>query len=255
MNDRRSAQASAFSDVVRKGLGVIKQNDFTDIRCREMSLKNISKAVAGHFILGNLSTVSITGTQAEPHSIDVTAFYPQRNQTMIDADLRQDLASRMEEGLDVAEAQRSKAGTSMNVIGRVTDVKDLTSLLINICTVMMVVTSSDSPKPLLHQILSKIMTLTINSEWEEHMTTCGGSIANVHLLLLSYVDRIWVCFAKFALDFNNINVVTENCPLADHDLSEINKAVAVFLALVEELKRAQAQGVPRLFHPHRPARP
>ena len=248
MANERSAQASAFSDVVRTGLGVVKQNDFTDIRSREMSLKNISKAVSGHFILGNLSTVSITGTQAEPNSIDVTAFYPQRNQTMIDADLRQDLASRMEEGLDVAETQRSKAGTSMKVIGRVTDVKDITSLLINICTVMMVVTSSDSPKPLLHQILSKIMALTINSEWEEHMTTCGGSIPNVHLLLLSYVDRIWVCFAKFALDFNNINVVTENRPLADLDLSEINKAVAVFLALVEELKRAQAQGVP-LFVP------
>lgn len=45
---------------------------------------------------------------------------------MIDADLRQDLASRMEEGMDVAEAHRSKAVTSMKVIGKVTDVKDIT---------------------------------------------------------------------------------------------------------------------------------
>jgi len=46
MLNERSAQASSFSDVVRKGL-------VTDIRCREMTLKNISKVTAGHyFILG-----------------------------------------------------------------------------------------------------------------------------------------------------------------------------------------------------------
>jgi len=113
--------------------------------------------------------------------------------------------------------------------------------MINICTVMMVVTSDDSPKPLLHQIFLKIMTLTIDNNWEEYMITCGGLISNVHLLLLSYIDRIWVCFAMFALNFNNVNVVTENRPFEDLNLSE---TVAVFLALVEELKRAQAQGVP-----------
>ena len=249
ISNERSAQASAFSDVLRKGFGIVKQDNVTDIRSREMSLKNLSKAVAGHLLLGNLSTVSITGIQAEPNSIDITAFYPQRNQNMIDADLRHDLASRMEEGLDVAEAHRAKTGTSMKVIGKVADVKDVTSLLINVSTVIAVITSSDKPQPLLHTMLSKIMTWTIDSNWEEHMTACGGSIPNVHLLLLSYVDRIWVCFAKFALDFNNINVVTENRPLADLDLSEINKAVSVYLALGEELRRAQAQGVQLLVPP------
>lgn len=249
ISNERSAQASALSDVMRKGFGIVKQDNVTDIRSREMSLKNLSKAVAGHLLLGNLSTVSITGIQAEPNSIDISAFYPQRNQNMIDADLRHDLASRMEVGLDVAEAHRAKTGTSMKVIGRVTDVRDVTSTLININTVIAVVTSSDSPQPLLHTILSQIMTWTINSDWEEHMTACGGSIPNVHLLLLSYIDRIWVCFAKFALDFNNINVVMENRPLAELDLSEISKAVSVFLALGEELKRAQAQGVQLLVPP------
>lgn len=81
------------------------------------------------------------------------------------------------------------------------------------------------------------------------MIICGGSIVNVHFLLLSYIDRIWVCFAKFALDFNNINVVSENRPLEDLDLSEIIKAVSVLLALLEEVKRAQAQGVPLIVPP------
>ena len=254
MGNERSGQAAAFSDVIRMGLGVTKTLQVEDIRCREMTLKNISKTTSGHLILGNLSIASITGVQLEPNSINITAFYPQRNQNAIDADLRQDLATRMEEGMDIDQTNRSKAGTSMKVIGQVTDVKDVTSLLINICTIMKVVTSSDSPQPIGHQIFSEIMKLTIDNNWEEYMTICGGSIPNVHLLLLSYIDRIWVCLAKFALDFNNVNVVSENRPLEDLDLSEINKAMSVFLALKEELKRAQAQGVPLAVPPQLVAR-
>jgi hypothetical protein len=65
------------------------------------------------------------------------------------------------------------------------------------------------------------MTLTIDNDWDEWMSQCGGSIPNVHLLLLSYIDRIFVCFATFCTDINNINVVTENRPLEELDLSEL----------------------------------
>jgi len=150
----------------------------------------------------------------------------------------------MEEGFDIVEAHRSKIVTAIKQVGKVTSIKDVTLLMINVCTVMMVVSSIDSPRPLLAQAFTKIMTMTINNDWDEWMVQCGGSVPNIHLLFLSYIDRIFVCFAKFATDINNTNVVDENQPLADLDLSKIEKAMGVLSALEEEVKRAQAQGVP-----------
>ncbi len=69
----------------------------------------------------------------------------------------------------------------------------------------------------------------------------------MHLLFLSYIDRIFVCFARFATDINNTNVVAEKQPLAKLDLSKIEKAMGVLSALEEEVKRAQAQGVPPII--------
>jgi hypothetical protein len=120
----------------------------------------------------------------------------------------------MEEGLDVVESHRSKVATAIKRVGKVALVRDVTLLLINFNAVMLIVTLSDSPKPLFVQAFTRIMTLTINNDWEEWMALCGGSIPNVHLFILSYVDRIFSCFSKFATDINNTNVVTEKRPLS-----------------------------------------
>ena len=138
-----------------------------------------------------------------------------------------DLASRLEEGLDVVDA---KVATAIKRVGKVTSIKDVTLLMINICTFMMVVSLSNSLRPLLAQAFTKIMTMTINNDWDKWMVQCGGSVPNIHLLFLSYIDRIFVCFTKFATDINNTNVVAENRPLAKLDLSKIEKAMGVLSA-------------------------
>jgi len=116
----------------------------------------------------------------------------------------------MEEGFDVVEAHCSKVAAAIKRVGKVTSIKDVTLLIINVCTMMMVITSSDSPKPLFAQAFTTIMTMTINNDWDEWMVQCGVSVPNIHLLFLSYIDRIFVCFEKFATDINNTNVLAEN---------------------------------------------
>ena len=209
LNCDRSGQPQSLSDVFRKGFSMAKKHDASNIRCKELSLKNISKATSGHILLGNFSTNSITSLYNEPNSIDISAFFPQNDNCAIKVNQQSDLTSRMEEGMDVPDGQRSKVVTTIKRVGKVTSMKDLTSLLININTVIMIVTSSESPKPLLYQVFARIMTLTIDIDWDDWMIQCGGSIPSVNLLLLSYIDRIFVCFATFCTDINNINVVTE----------------------------------------------
>ena len=101
-------------------------------------------------LLGNFSLVSIANLSLKPNSIDFTVFFPQTQLDAIADGQLQDLAARMEEGLDVADAHRSKTVTAIKRVGKVTSVKDVTSLLINMCTFILVVTSSDNPKPLLY---------------------------------------------------------------------------------------------------------
>jgi hypothetical protein len=243
LNCDRLGQPQSLSDVFRKGFSTAKKYNASDIRSKELSLKNISKATSGHILLGNFSTNSITSLFNEPNSIDISAFFPQ-NDNAIKVDQQSNLMSRMEEGMDVPDGQRSKVVSTIKRVGKVTSMKDLTSLLININTVIMIVTSSECPKPLLYQVFAKIITLTIDNNWDDWMIQCGGSIPNVHLLLLSYIDRIFICFATFCTDINNINVVTENRPLDKLDASELGKASTVLLALLEDFRKAQAQGVP-----------
>ena len=174
-------------------------------------MMNITKTTLGHMLLGNFSIVGIASLSiVEPNAINISAFFPQKDRFAIEADKLRDLASRMEEVFNVVEAHRSKVATAIKRVGKVTSIKDVTLLMINVCTVMMVVSSSGSPKPLLAQAFTKIMTMTINNDWDEWMVQCRGSVPNIHLLFLSYIDRIFVCFAKFATDINNTNVVAEN---------------------------------------------
>ena len=75
----RSGQAQSLSGVFRKGFLMAKKHDPNDIRSKELSLKNISKATSGHIVLGNFSKNSITSLFNEPNSIDISAFFPQND--------------------------------------------------------------------------------------------------------------------------------------------------------------------------------
>ena len=130
--------------------------------------------MAGHILLGNFSLCSIANLFNKQHSIYLTVFSPQTNHDAIKVGQLQDLASCMEEGLDVADVHCSKAATTIKRIRKVMSVKGVMSLLINVCTFVLIVTSSHNPKPLLYQMLSGIMTLTINNNWEEWLVQCGG---------------------------------------------------------------------------------
>ena len=56
---------------------------------------------------------------------------------------------------------------------------------------------------------------------------------------------MWVNIARAALDFRNINVITEQQPsIANIDMSSYVQAVTVIKALVSEITIAQSQGAP-----------
>ena len=88
--------------MLRKGFSEAKKTNLNDIGSRELSIKYIPKAMACHMLLGKFSFCSIAKLFNEPHSINLTVFFPQTNHDAIKVGQLQDLTARMEDGLDVA---------------------------------------------------------------------------------------------------------------------------------------------------------
>ena len=67
----------------------------------------------------------MTSLYNEAHSIDPTAFLPQRDHAAIASERAQDLSTRIEDNLDVLETHRKKTATTISCIGTLVSVKDV----------------------------------------------------------------------------------------------------------------------------------
>ena len=117
-----------------------------------------------HFLLGNLSLDNVTSLFNKTNSIDPTAFLSQRDQAAISLERACNLHSRFEDDLDVLESHWKKTATTISCIGTLVSVRNVTLLCININTIILAVTSSSSPQPIIYQLMAKILNLTVNSD-------------------------------------------------------------------------------------------
>ena len=139
---------------------------------------------------------------------------------------------------------RKKAATTISCIGTLVSVRDVTSLCININTIILAVTSSSSPHPIIYQLFAKIIEITVNSDYGEWADQCGSSMTHLHLKIFLYIDMMSVNIARAASDFRNVNVITEQQPIANIDMSNYFRVVTVIKALVSKITIAQSQGAP-----------
>ena len=210
MDGPRSGQAVALSDLLRMTFTVVRDLDSHDIRSREMSMTHDSKAMVSHLLLGNLATSGVTNAHNKANSVDPSAFLPQRNLTLVEEQQTKDRNSRSELGMDVQDSQKTKISTGIARIGAITNMKDLTSLCINVCAVLSAITSDTAPEPILRTIMTTIYKITLNRDWYEWILACGGQMPHLHLHFYSFIDRIWALLATGATDFSNTNVMSGN---------------------------------------------
>jgi hypothetical protein len=208
LDSPRSGRAVALSDLFRMTFSLIRDHDGHDVRCREMSLTHISKAMASHLLLGNLTTNGITYAHNEANAVDPSAFLPQRNLSLVIEQQRKDNNARSELGMDVQDSHKTKVSTGIARIGAITDMKDITSLCINICAVISAITSDTAPEPIILTILRAIYKITLERDWDEWIVACGTQMPHLHLHIYSFIDRIWALLATGATEYSNTNVVT-----------------------------------------------
>ncbi len=192
----------ALCDLLKQTFTIARNLDPDNIGLRKMTMVHASKSLASHMLLGVFATSGVQTTNNEANSVDPSAFLPQRNTNLVDAVHRGDSTSRTETGMDVIDSHKTKVTTSITRIGLMISMRDITSLCINICTVISVITSDTGPEPIVKTVMSAIVQVTISRDWDEWMDTCGAAMPYLHFHFYSFIDRIFNLLAEGTTEFN-----------------------------------------------------
>jgi len=236
----RSARAQAYSDLIRKACHSAKEQSPWDARGTQVSLKIVQKTVAAGLLSGNLATEQLTSFFNEANSVDPSVFLPQTNAVQLAAIQETELKMRNEAMMEVSDTQRTKPKTAIARIGSLTSMEAFSSTCININTVISASVSTTSPVPILRQVVMGMAELINNSDWREYWAKVGTEMPDFHLQCYGYLDSMWNNLALFAVDFGNCNVVNENRPMADLDISKLTNVVKAFKGFHYSLHMAQA---------------
>ena len=92
--------------------------------------------------------------------------------------------------MDVINSHKSKVSMAIARIGEMKSMRDITSLCVNVCAVLSAITSDTGPDPILKTIMTTIIQLTNNRDWDNWMETCGASMPYLHFHFYSFIDRL-----------------------------------------------------------------
>jgi len=176
--------------------------------------------------------------------VDPSAFLPQRNLSLVEEQRSKDQNSPPKWGWTFLICTEKKTATGITRIESITNMRDITSLCINICAVILAITSDSSPEPILRTFMTAISQLSLNRDWEDWIEACSSQMPHLHFHIFSFIDRIWALLATGATEFSNINVVSGNRPIGDLNLTHHRKAAGVLRALVDQITLHQSQGTP-----------
>jgi hypothetical protein len=218
--------------------------DLMNIRSRLISIVFINKATALHLLQGNLATEGVTLLNNEANSIDLSLFLPQQNTSMIDKEHSNNLTAHSENNMDIVDAHKSKTNVAITHIGTMVDMTNFSSLCINCNTIITTIVNSTGPQPLYCQVLLKVINLLNNPDFNAWYAATKGSMPSLHWHVYSFLEQIFNLFAKFATDFDNVNVMTGSCQLVEFNTKLLVKALMFLKTFKDKLTLAQSTNSP-----------
>ena len=243
LNQPRAARASHFADLVRMTLDTAKNQDYTNIRSTQITLKVISKVLSSHILQGNFATEKVTSLDVEANSVEPSVFLPQRNKLLIDREMTNEVKATSENVMDFVDSHKTKGKTAIARIGTMTSMVDFSSLCINMDTIITAICSNDEPRSILRQLLLHFVAIVNNPDWVRWIESVG-QMPHLHWYCYSYLERIFNCFADFATDFNNGNIMSENRPITELNTLALVRALTVMKTFRQQINLHQAQLIP-----------
>ncbi len=150
--------------------------------------------------------------------------------------------------MDFLDSHKRKGKTAIACIGTMTSMTDFSSLCINMNMIITAICSSDTPQLILHQILLNFVAIVNNPDWVRWYKSVGG-MPLLHWYSYSFLEQIFNCFADFATDFGNGNVMSENCPIAKLNIKALVCVLSVTKAFRDQINLHQATMTPIMVMP------
>ncbi len=160
-----ASRPTSYTDLICQTLLMTKEQDHLSIQSKYLYIQMVGKTLAAHMLSGNFATNRVTTLNNEANSINPLAFLPQRNVCMVGQMHMHDMITNTEKSMDVLDAHKSKAKTSIARIGTMVFIVNFSSLCINMDSIITAITTADSPPPILRQFLMKVIRIINSTEW------------------------------------------------------------------------------------------
>ncbi len=118
--------------------------------------------------------------------------------------------------MDFANSYKTKGKTAIACIGTMQSMVDFSSLCINMDTIITAICSNDGPQLIFCQILLNFVAIVNNPDWVCWSDNIG-LMPLLHWYCYSFLEQILNCFADFANDFWNGNIMTKA-----HSITKLN---------------------------------
>ena len=168
------------------------------------------KILASHMLQGIFTIEKVTSLKLKANSVEPSAFLPQRNKVLVKQELLSKVKATSENVMDFANSHKTKGKTAIACISTMHSMVDFSSLCINMDTIITVICSNNEPQPILHQILLNFVTIVNDADWVRWSDNVGP-VPSLHWYCYSFLKQIFNCFANFATDFGNGNIMSKAC--------------------------------------------
>ncbi len=136
--------------------------------------------------------------------------------------------------MDIIDSQKSTHKTAIAHIRTMIDITDFSSLCLKMDTVISVICASNEPQPIFHQILMNFVGLVNNPDWVKWAKSVGP-MPLIHWYCYSFLEHIFNCFADFATDFGNGNIISKSCSIDKLNTKGLINAIMAFRAFCTQI--------------------
>jgi hypothetical protein len=155
-----------------------------------------------------------------------------------------DMIADMEKSMDVLDEHKSKVKTSIAQIGTMVSVVNFSSLCINMDLIIMVITTADSPPPILCQFLMKFIRIINSTEWAQWYNATHIHMPLLHWHCYSFLERVFNHIANFTNNFGNVHVASENQPILELNIQPLICAITTMRAFEDNIILHHSLGMP-----------
>ncbi len=106
-------------------------------------------------------------------------------------------------------------------------------------TIITAICSNNGPQPILRQTLLNFVAIVNNPDWVRWSDNVG-LMPSLHWYCYSFLKQIFNCFANFATDFGNGNIMTKACPITKLNTSALKSALMILKRFCSQINLHQS---------------